>query len=97
MIFAGETEVLGENLPSATLSTTNPTWIDPGANPGLRDERPATNRLRNGTTSGIYCLVKLLSTDVSDVLNETQPDFPEVQLASAGSTLSHELSMISPP
>jgi hypothetical protein len=29
-ILAGETEVLGENLPSATLSTTNPTWIDPG-------------------------------------------------------------------
>jgi hypothetical protein len=44
-IFAGETKVLGENLPSATLSTTNPTWIDPGANPGLRGERPATNRL----------------------------------------------------
>jgi len=44
-ILAGETEVLGENLPSATLSTTNPTWIDPGANPGLRGERPATNRL----------------------------------------------------
>jgi hypothetical protein len=36
-IFAGETEVVGENLPSATLSTTNPTWIDPGANPGLRN------------------------------------------------------------
>jgi hypothetical protein len=49
MIFAGETEVLGENLPSATLSTTNPTWIDPGANPGLRGERPATNRLSHGT------------------------------------------------
>jgi hypothetical protein len=31
MILAGETEVLGENLPSATLPTTNPTWIDPGA------------------------------------------------------------------
>jgi hypothetical protein len=44
-IFAGENEVLGENLPSATLSTTNPTWIKPGANPGLRGERPATNRL----------------------------------------------------
>jgi hypothetical protein len=43
MIFAGETEVFGENLPSATLSTTNPTRIDPGANPGLRGERPATN------------------------------------------------------
>jgi hypothetical protein len=49
MISAGETEVLGENLPSATLSTTNPTWIDPGANPGLRDERPVTNRLSHGT------------------------------------------------
>jgi hypothetical protein len=49
MIFAGETEVLGENLPSATLSTTNLTWIDPGANPGLRGERPATNRLSHGT------------------------------------------------
>jgi hypothetical protein len=48
-IFAGEIEVLGENLPSATLSTTNPTWIDPGANPGLRGERPATNRLSHGT------------------------------------------------
>jgi hypothetical protein len=49
MIFAGETEELGENLPSATLSTTNPTWIDPGANPGLRGERPGTNRLSHGT------------------------------------------------
>jgi hypothetical protein len=49
MIFAGETEVLGENLPSVTLSTTNPTWIDLGANPGLRGERPATNRLSHGT------------------------------------------------
>jgi hypothetical protein len=52
MIFAGETEVLGENLPSATLSTTNPTWIDPGSNPGLHGERPATNRLSHGTASG---------------------------------------------
>jgi hypothetical protein len=35
--------------PSATLSTTNPTWIDPGANSGLRGERPASNRLSHGT------------------------------------------------
>jgi hypothetical protein len=34
-----------KNLPSATLFTTNPTWIDPGQNPGLRGERPATNDL----------------------------------------------------
>jgi hypothetical protein len=47
--FAGETKVLRENLPSANLSTTNPTWIDPGTNPGLRGERPATNCLSHGT------------------------------------------------
>jgi hypothetical protein len=52
--FAGETEVFGENLPSATLSTTNPTWIDPGAYPGLRGERPATNRLSHGTGPRVF-------------------------------------------
>jgi hypothetical protein len=31
------------------LSTTNPTWIDPGANPGLRCERSAANDLSHGT------------------------------------------------
>jgi hypothetical protein len=46
--LAGETEVLGENLPSATLSTTNPTWPDPGSNPGRRGGKPATNRLSYG-------------------------------------------------
>jgi hypothetical protein len=35
---------------SATLSTTNPTWTDPGSNPGLRGERPAANRQSHGTT-----------------------------------------------
>jgi hypothetical protein len=42
--WQGKTEELGEETcPSATLSTTNPTWIDPGANLGSRGERPATN------------------------------------------------------
>jgi hypothetical protein len=35
--------------PSATLSTTNPTSPDSGANPGRRGEKPATNRLSYGT------------------------------------------------
>jgi hypothetical protein len=35
--------------PSATFPTTNPTWIDPGANRGLRGERPAVNDLSHGT------------------------------------------------
>ena len=38
-----------ETCLSATLSTTIPTWTEPGSNPGLRDERPATNRLSHGT------------------------------------------------
>jgi hypothetical protein len=38
-----------KTCPSATLSTTNPTWTDRGSNPGLRCGRPATNRLSNGT------------------------------------------------
>jgi hypothetical protein len=33
-----------KTCPSATLSTTNPTWTGPGSNPGLRGERTATNR-----------------------------------------------------
>jgi hypothetical protein len=30
--------------PRATVSTTTPTWIEPGANPGLRGEGPAMAR-----------------------------------------------------
>jgi hypothetical protein len=50
--LTGETEVLGENLLSATLSTTNPTWSDQGSNPGHRDRKSATNCLSYGTASG---------------------------------------------
>jgi hypothetical protein len=39
----------GKTCPSATLSITNPTWTDPGSNPGLRGVRLATNRLSHGT------------------------------------------------
>jgi hypothetical protein len=39
----------GKTCSSATLSTTKPTWTDPGSNPGLCGERPATNRLSHGT------------------------------------------------
>jgi hypothetical protein len=36
---------LRNTCPSATQSTTNPTWTDPGAHPGLRCERQVANRL----------------------------------------------------
>jgi hypothetical protein len=43
--WQGKTDNSEKNLSSATLSTTNPTWTDPG----LRIGRPATNRLSHGT------------------------------------------------
>jgi hypothetical protein len=52
MILTGENRgTRRKTCPSATLSTTNPTWIDLGANPGLRGERPATNDLSHGTAN----------------------------------------------
>jgi hypothetical protein len=46
--LTGETEVLGEYLPRATLSTTNPTWLDLGLNPSSRYGKPVNNRLSYG-------------------------------------------------
>jgi hypothetical protein len=47
--LAGETEVLGENLPQPHFCPSqNPTWSDPGLNPGCRGGKPATNRLSYG-------------------------------------------------
>jgi hypothetical protein len=40
---------LEKTCPSATLSTTNPTWPDPGSNSGCCGGKPASNRLRYGT------------------------------------------------
>jgi hypothetical protein len=37
-----------KTCPSPTLSTTNPTWLDPVLNPGRRGGKPATNRLSYG-------------------------------------------------
>jgi hypothetical protein len=50
MKLTGENRQLGEKpVHSATLSTTNLTWTDPGSNPRLRGKRPATNSLSHGT------------------------------------------------
>jgi hypothetical protein len=47
--LAGETEVLGENLPQRHFCPSqNPTWPDTGLNPGRRGGKPVTNRLRYG-------------------------------------------------
>jgi hypothetical protein len=40
-----------KTYPSATLSTTNPTWPDPGLKPGRRGGKPETNRLSYGAAN----------------------------------------------
>jgi hypothetical protein len=50
--LAGETEVLGENLPHRHFCPSqNPTWPDPDLNPSRRGGKPATNRLSYGAAS----------------------------------------------
>jgi hypothetical protein len=44
--------------PVLLLSTTNPTWPDPGSNPGRRGGKPATNRLRYGMATGLMLVLR---------------------------------------
>jgi hypothetical protein len=46
--LGGETEVLGGNVPSATLSTTNAKSPDLGLNPGHCSGKLAINRMSYG-------------------------------------------------
>jgi hypothetical protein len=47
----GKPKYSEKTCPSATLSTTNPTWPDLGSNPDRRVGKPATNCLSYGTAS----------------------------------------------
>jgi hypothetical protein len=47
--LAGETEVLGENLPQCRFVHHKSHWPDLGSNPSRRGGKPATNRLSYGT------------------------------------------------
>jgi hypothetical protein len=51
MILAGETEVLGENLPRRHFVYYKSHLPDSGANPGRRSGKPATNRFSYGAAS----------------------------------------------
>jgi hypothetical protein len=52
--WQGKPKYSKKTCPSATLSTTNPTWADPGSNPGRRGGKPATNCLSYGAASPAY-------------------------------------------
>jgi hypothetical protein len=82
----GGMNLTGENgstrrktCPRATLSTTNPTWTNPGSNPGFRGDRPATNRLSHGTAlSAFYGTRKFITAFVRPyhlglILSQTNP------------------------
>jgi hypothetical protein len=64
----GKPKYSEKTYPSATLSTTNPTWPDPGSNPGRRGGKPATNRLSYGaawaTTLLTLALLGLILWDI---------------------------------
>jgi hypothetical protein len=50
--WQGKPKYSEKTYPSVTLSTTNPTWLDPGLNPGRRGGKPVTNRLSYGAAWG---------------------------------------------
>jgi hypothetical protein len=52
--WQGKPKYSEKTCPSATLSTTNPTWSDLGSNPSCRGGKPATNSMSYGTTSQIH-------------------------------------------
>jgi hypothetical protein len=54
----------GKTCPSATFSTTNPIWTDPGSNPGLRSGRPATNRLSHGTADDLELKYNIFFSEI---------------------------------
>jgi hypothetical protein len=83
--WQGKPKYSEKTCPSATCSTTNPTWPDLGSNPGRRGGKLATSRLRYGTAlyicftltrwnvnRFIFILVQVLSVSRATLLSQTR-------------------------
>jgi hypothetical protein len=70
----GKPKYSEKTCPSAALSTTNPTCC-PDANPGRRDGKPATNRLRYGTAC---CWLLMLNNNEVCRTSDTGFDKPDM-------------------
>jgi hypothetical protein len=63
--LAGETEVLEENMPQDHFCPSqNPTWPDPGLNPGRSGGKPVTNRLSYGAACRFILLFLTFSSSI---------------------------------
>jgi hypothetical protein len=57
--WQGKPKYSDKTCPGATFSTTNPTWPDPGLNPGCRGGKPVTNRFSCGAAIIIAVIIYL--------------------------------------
>jgi hypothetical protein len=64
MNWQGNPKYSEKTCPVANLSTTNPTWPDPGSNPGRRGGKPATNRLSYGAASDKSMLIPYFNREM---------------------------------
>jgi hypothetical protein len=70
--WQGKPKYSEKTCPSATLSTTNPTWPDPGFNAGRRGGKPATNRLSYDAAK-VHQLVEWEFAGETDVTGGNSP------------------------
>jgi hypothetical protein len=63
--WQGKPKYSEKTYPRATLSTTNPTWLDPVLNPSRCGGKPATNRLSYGASLK-HCYYICLRTNKED-------------------------------